>query len=110
MQHVLNAIQRDGYTGDGRRAMMKLKDEVLDKVLIRRTKESRAADMELPPRIVSIRTIRLHPVEEDFYNALYTQSRASFDDYVAEGSLLNNYAHIFVSSVAAKFCLVCLQH
>lgn len=77
--------------------MFTLKNEVLDKCLLRRTKDSRAADMELPPRIVSIRTIRLHPIENDFYNALYTQSRASFDDYVAEGSLLNNYAHIFVS-------------
>jgi DNA repair protein RAD16 len=95
-KHVLNPIQRDGYTGDGRRAMFKLKNEILDKCLLRRTKETRAEDMNLPPRIVTIRTIRLHPVEEDFYNALYMQTRSSFDDYIAEGTLLNNYAHIFV--------------
>lgn len=94
-KHVLNPIQRAGYQGDGRRAMMKLKDEVLDKCLIRRTKQTRAEDMNLPPRVVNIRTIRLHPVEEDFYNALYTQTKSSFDDYVTEGTLLNNYAHIF---------------
>jgi hypothetical protein len=94
-KHVLNPIQRAGYQGDGRRAMMKLKNEVLDKSLIRRTKQSRAEDMNLPSRHVNIRTIRLHPVEEDFYNALYTQNRSSFDDYVTEGTLLNNYAHIF---------------
>jgi DNA repair protein RAD16 len=94
-KHVLNPIQRAGYQGDGRRAMMKLKNEVLDKSLIRRTKQSRAEDMNLPSRHVNIRTIRLHPVEEDFYNALYTQTRSSFDDYVTEGTLLNNYAHIF---------------
>ena len=75
--------------------MMKLKSEVLDKSLLRRTKQSRAEDMNLPPRQVTIRTIRLHPVEEDFYNALYTQTKSSFDDYVTEGTLLNNYAHIF---------------
>ena len=75
--------------------MMKLKNDVLDKALIRRTKQSRAEDMNLPPRVVQIRTIRLHPREEDFYSALYTQTKSSFDDYVAEGSLLNNYAHIF---------------
>lgn len=62
-RHVLTPIQRDGYAGDGRRAMFTLKNEVLDKCLLRRTKESRASDMELPPRIVSIRYIRLHPVE-----------------------------------------------
>jgi DNA repair protein RAD16 len=94
-KHVLNPIQRAGYQGDGRRAMMKLKDEVLDKALIRRTKQSRAEDMNLPPRVVTIRTVRLHPIEDDFYNALYTQTKSSFDDYVTQGTLLNNYAHIF---------------
>jgi DNA repair protein RAD16 len=94
-KHVLNVIQREGYTGDGRRAMMKLKTEVLDTALLRRTKESRAEDMNLPPRVVTIKSIRLHPREDDFYNALYTQTKSSFDDYVAEGTLLNNYAHIF---------------
>ncbi|KAJ1617489.1 hypothetical protein T492DRAFT_850056 [Pavlovales sp. CCMP2436] len=33
--------------------------------------------------------------ELDFYNAIYTQSRAKFDTYVQGGVLLNNYAHIF---------------
>eukprot|EP00804_Cyclotella_cryptica_P005687 CCRYP_000055-RC/>CCRYP_000055-RC protein AED:0.08 eAED:0.07 QI:0/0.87/0.88/1/1/1/9/176/1325 len=94
-KYVLNPIQREGYTGDGRRAMFTLKNEVLDKCLLRRTKETKAADMELPPRIVQIKPIRLHPVEEDFYSALYTQTKSSFNDYVDSGTLLNNYAHIF---------------
>jgi hypothetical protein len=62
-KHILTPIQRDGYAGDGRRAMFKLKDEILDKCLLRRTKETRAADMELPPRLVTIRYVRQHPVE-----------------------------------------------
>jgi DNA repair protein RAD16 len=94
-KYVLNPIQRDGYTGDGRRALFTLKNEVLDKGLLRRTKETKAADMELPPRLVEIRPVRLHPVEEDFYAALYTQTSSDFNDYVAQGTLLNNYAHIF---------------
>jgi len=94
-KHVLNPIQRDGYAGEGRLAMFKLKNEVLDRCLLRRTKETRAEDMNLPPRIVSIRTIQLHPIEKDFYDALYTQTKSSFSDYVAQGTLLNNYAHIF---------------
>jgi DNA repair protein RAD16 len=94
-KHILNPIQRDGYSHDGRRAMFVLKSEVLDKCLLRRTKETRAEDMNLPPRIVTIKSVRLHPVEEDFYNALYTQTASQFNDYVAGGTLLNNYAHIF---------------
>ena len=72
--------------------------------LLRRTKATKAEDLELPPRLVTLRPIRLHPIEEDFYNALYTQTKASFDDYVAEGTLLNNYAHIFVSAVVLSSC------
>ena len=68
-KYILNPIQREGYSGDGRRAMFLLKNEVLDKTLLRRTKENRASDMELPPRLVQIKEVRLHPVEEDFYNA-----------------------------------------
>lgn len=49
--------------------MFLLKNEVLDKTLLRRTKENRASDMELPPRLVQIKEVRLHPVEEDFYSA-----------------------------------------
>mmetsp|Transcript_41745 Transcript_41745/g.81828 ORF Transcript_41745/g.81828 Transcript_41745/m.81828 type:complete len:1357 (-) Transcript_41745:245-4315(-) len=94
-RHVLNPIQRDGYSGDGRRAMLKLKREVLDLTLLRRTKDSCADDLFLPQRLVSIRTVRLHPIEEDFYNALYTQGKSTFDEYVSNGTILNNYAHIF---------------
>ena len=94
-KYVLNPIQRDGYSGDGRRAMFLLRDSVLNLCLLRRTKQNRSADMNLPPRLVTIRPVRLHPVEEDFYEALYTQTKSSFNDYVAEGTLLNNYAHIF---------------
>jgi len=92
---ILNPIQRDGYANDGRRAMFILKNDILDKCLFRRTKETQAADMNLPPRIVTIKSVRLHPVEEDFYNSVYTHTAASFNDYVTDGTLLNNYAHIF---------------
>lgn len=33
--------------------------------------------------------------EEDFYEALYTQSQAQFNTYLQAGTVLNNYAHIF---------------
>lgn len=46
-------------------------------------------------RVVMLRRDRLDAAEEDFYEALYTQSRAQFDSYVGSGTLLNNYSHIF---------------
>ncbi|GMH70232.1 hypothetical protein TL16_g05357 [Triparma laevis f. inornata] len=49
---VLNPTQRAGYTGDGRLALLKLKNEIMDKYMLRRTKDSKAADLQLPPREV----------------------------------------------------------
>jgi DNA repair protein RAD16 len=44
---------------------------------------------------VRIRKDRLDERENDFYEAIYTQSQAQFNTYVSSGTLLNNYAHIF---------------
>lgn len=46
-------------------------------------------------RSIVLRRTRFDAREADFYEALYTQSRASFGAYVTAGTLLNNYAHIF---------------
>lgn len=46
-------------------------------------------------RIVNVRMDLLDEREEDFYQALYTQSQARFNTYVQSGTVLNNYAHIF---------------
>ena len=61
----------------------------------RRTKTTRADDINLPLRIVRVSKGRLDDREEDFYQALYTQSQAQFNTYVQSGTVLNNYAHIF---------------
>jgi DNA repair protein RAD16 len=80
---------------EGRRAMLKLKHQILDNILLRRTKTTRADDIQLPMRIVQVRQERLDEKEEDFYQALYTQSQAQFNTYLMAGTVLNNYAHIF---------------
>ena len=64
-----------GYVNEGRKAMLKLKEQLLDEILLRRTKTSRATDIQLPPRIVKVRYDYLDEKEEDFYQALYTQSQ-----------------------------------
>ncbi|GJP76840.1 hypothetical protein CLOP_g7292 [Closterium sp. NIES-67] len=92
---VANPIKKHGYGGDGRRAMLLLKHRVLDRILLRRTKTERAADLTLPPRTATLRRDRFDAREEDFYEALYTQSQSQFATYVDTGTLLNNYAHIF---------------
>lgn len=44
---------------------------------------------------MTIRKDKFDEREEDFYEALYKQSQAQFGNYVAAGTLVNNYAHIF---------------
>ena len=74
-REVVNPIKRYGYVGDGRRAMLKLKNEVLDVIMLRRTKEERKADVLLPPLNIHVRMTELDEKEEDFYKCIYQQSR-----------------------------------
>lgn len=75
--------------------MLLLKQKLLDTFLLRRTKLERAADLALPPRTTFLRRDTFDTREEDFYQALYTQSQSQFNTYIASGTLVNNYAHIF---------------
>ncbi|GIL87978.1 hypothetical protein Vretifemale_16018, partial [Volvox reticuliferus] len=92
---VANPIKAHGYSGRGRTALMLLKNRILPAILLRRTKVQCADDLALPPRTVLLRRDRFDELEEDYYQALYTQSQAQFGAYVESGTLLNNYAHIF---------------
>ncbi|KAL2613152.1 hypothetical protein R1flu_024844 [Riccia fluitans] len=92
---IANPIKKWGYVHEGRTAMNLLKNLVLSRTLLRRTKLERAADLALPPRTMYLRKDVFDAREEDFYQALYTQSQSQFNTYVDAGTLLNNYAHIF---------------
>lgn len=92
---VANPIKKWGFKGDGLKAMTLLKDKLLHSILLRRTKEERAADLALPPSMKCLRRDSFDSREDDFYQALYTQSQSQFNTYIDSGTLLNNYAHIF---------------
>jgi DNA repair protein RAD16 len=75
--------------------MEKLRNEVLQEILLRRTKSERQADINLPPLTVHIRKDKLSDAEMDFYRSMYQQSLTQFDTYVDKGTLLHNFAHVF---------------
>lgn len=54
---MANPIKKWGYEGKGRAAMRLLKNEILEKVLLRRTKVQQADVLALPPRymVLSLR-------------------------------------------------------
>jgi len=93
--NVTTPIKRFGFIGAGKVAMDKLRQEVLDKILLRRTKLQRQADIQLPPLEIKIRRDKLSPHEQDFYESMYNQGRTQFDTYVDKGTVLHNYAHVF---------------
>ncbi|KAI9178163.1 hypothetical protein LWI28_023450 [Acer negundo] len=94
-RNVATPIQVRGNVNEGKRAMILLKHKLLKNIVLRRTKKGRAADLALPPRIISLRRDSLDIREADYYFSLYNESQAQFNTYIQAGTLMNNYAHIF---------------
>ena len=94
-QTVINPINRYGYVGDGRKGFESLRDDILKPAQLRRTKAERSGDVKLPSLTINVEKTHMDEVEKDFYESLYMLTRAKFDGYVAKGSVLHNYAHIF---------------
>ena len=92
---VMNPINRYGYVGAGKKAMLTLRNDILLPAQLRRTKAERANDVKLPELKIIIQENELNEVERDFYESLYMLTRAKFDGFVKKGSVLHNYAHIF---------------
>ncbi|ODV96358.1 hypothetical protein PACTADRAFT_41696 [Pachysolen tannophilus NRRL Y-2460] len=91
---MLKNIQKYGIQGDGLESFENIR-LLLKNIMLRRTKVERADDLGLPPRIVEIRSDYFNEEEKDLYQSLYSDSKRKFNDYVAEGVVLNNYANIF---------------
>eukprot|EP00371_Babesia_bovis_P003349 XP_001611996.1 DNA repair protein rhp16 [Babesia bovis T2Bo] len=92
---VLRPILLSGYENQGMVAMNMLHHDILDRIMLRRTKLQKAEDVKLPPMNVTIRRDSLSESERDFYEAIYKQCNVKFDTYVQANTLLHNYAHIF---------------
>lgn len=69
--------------------------KLLGVIMLRRTKLERADDLGLPPRHVRVRQDRFSEEEREVYESLYRSTARRFNTYMAEGTVLNNYANIF---------------
>ena len=111
MQHVwfwnneiLKPIQRYGHLSTGGIAFKKLKD-LLDRMMLRRTKVERADDLALPPRTVMVRRdycllshgnccliadygFLVTEEEEELYTSLYSDVKRNFETYLDAGTVL----------------------
>ena len=102
---ILKPIEQAGYAGAGARALRTLRGDILNVVMLRRTKAERAADLKLPPLEIRVEELTLSPPEQDFYNCLYKKTKSRFDAFVQKGTAMHNYAHIFELLARMRQCL-----
>nr|DAD19846.1 TPA_asm: hypothetical protein HUJ06_021309 [Nelumbo nucifera] len=99
-------IQRPYESGDERG--LKLIKAILRPLMLRRTKETKDKEgrpiLVLPP--VDIKTIECEQseAERDFYEALFKRSKVQFDQFVAQGKVLHNYASILELLLRLRQC------
>lgn len=73
---------------------------VLSGILLRRTKDQKTdgddgqAIVSLPPRSVAIRRVEFSEPEKQFYDALWSNSKIAFEQMLAHGTVMQNYAHV----------------
>ncbi|CAH2046595.1 unnamed protein product [Thlaspi arvense] len=99
-------IQKPYENGDPRG--LKLIKAILRPLMLRRTKETRDKEgsliLELPPTDVQVIECEQSEAERDFYTALFKRSKVQFDQFVAQGRVLHNYANILELLLRLRQC------
>uniref|UniRef100_A0A0E0KMT8 Uncharacterized protein n=1 Tax=Oryza punctata TaxID=4537 RepID=A0A0E0KMT8_ORYPU len=99
-------IQRPYENGDERG--LKLVRAILRPLMLRRTKETKDKMgnpiLVLPPANIEVVECEQSEDERDFYEALFRRSKVQFDKFVAQGSVLNNYANILELLLRLRQC------
>ncbi|XP_057475188.1 DNA repair protein RAD5B [Actinidia eriantha] len=99
-------IQRPYESGDQRG--LKLVKAILRPLMLRRTKETKDKEgrpiLELPPTDIQVIECEQSEAEHDFYGALFKRSKVQFDQFVAQGKVLHNYANILELLLRLRQC------
>ncbi|KAJ1391820.1 Zinc finger, RING-type [Sesbania bispinosa] len=99
-------VQRPFENGDPR--AIKLVKGILRTLMLRRTKETKdrygRPILVLPPTDIQVIECEQSETERDFYDALFARSKVQFDQYVAQGKVLNRYANILDLLMQLRRC------
>ncbi|XP_006653171.1 DNA repair protein RAD5B [Oryza brachyantha] len=99
-------IQKPYENGDERG--LKLVRAILRPLMLRRTKETKDKMgnpiLVLPPANIEVVECEQSEDERDFYEALFRRSKVQFDKFVAQGSVLSNYANILELLLRLRQC------
>nr|XP_016462752.1 PREDICTED: putative SWI/SNF-related matrix-associated actin-dependent regulator of chromatin subfamily A member 3-like 3 [Nicotiana tabacum] len=99
-------IQRPYENGDQR--ALKLIKAILRPLMLRRTKDTKDKEgrpiLVLPPTDIQVIQCIKSEAERDFYDALFKRSKVQFDQFVAQGKVLHNYANILELLLRLRQC------
>ncbi|OEL14346.1 putative SWI/SNF-related matrix-associated actin-dependent regulator of chromatin subfamily A member 3-like 3 [Dichanthelium oligosanthes] len=99
-------IQKPYENGDDRG--LKIVRAILRPIMLRRNKETKDKIgnpiLVLPPAHIEVVECEQSEHERDFYEALFRRSKVQFDKFVAQGSVLNNYANILELLLRLRQC------
>ncbi|KAK9068180.1 hypothetical protein SSX86_012291 [Deinandra increscens subsp. villosa] len=99
-------IQKPYENGDKRG--LKLVKAILRPLMLRRTKDTKDKEgrpiLVLPPTDIQIIECEQSEAEHDFYDALFRRSKVQFDQFVAQGKVLHNYANILELLLRLRQC------
>ncbi|XP_075093829.1 ATP-dependent helicase rhp16-like isoform X1 [Nicotiana tabacum] len=92
---IARPLRKIKYNGAGRDAMVLLKHKILKNLLLKRTKKERAAELALPPKIITLRKDSLDDNEKDYYISLCEEAMSKMDRYDRAGTQRNNLLAMF---------------
>ncbi|KAJ9547400.1 hypothetical protein OSB04_019943 [Centaurea solstitialis] len=99
-------IQKPYENGDKRG--LKLVKAILRPLMLRRTKDTKDKEgrpiLVLPPTDIQVIECEQSEAERDFYDALFKRSKVQFDQFVAQGKVLHNYANILELLLRLRQC------
>ncbi|SPN97241.1 related to nucleotide exsicion repair protein RAD16 [Cephalotrichum gorgonifer] len=93
-QEILSPIQKYGRQGPGARAFDRLL-LLTDHIMLRRLKKNHTESMELPVKELQISRQFFSESENETVTKVTEDARRTFESYVMDGRVLENYANIF---------------
>lgn len=93
-QEILSPIQKFGKTGPGRVAFERLL-LLTDHIMLRRLKKDHTESMQLPVKELEVSRQFFSEWENEVVTSVTEDARRTFESYVLDGRVLENYANIF---------------
>eukprot|EP00435_Cladocopium_sp_Y103_P018976 s210_g4.t1 len=88
---ISTPIRQFGFTGEGKAALESLRLEIFHQLMLRRTKST----LDLPKLSITKKKVSLSERESRTYTRIKTRDRQILQNLIAEGKLMQNFAHVF---------------